>query len=124
MEPGDNPSGDTYQVGELVVSGSLPLAHDICIPPGPAGVPVNNLSYSDDRCLVQPTLPALVDLTRQCTRAPPSPKQASSTWTSCASSPSRSATPTWSSSQPPYRTISPRPPGTAPKSSVSPSPTP
>ena len=66
---GDNPSGDTYQVGELVVSGSLPHPTDVRVPPGPAGIPINNLSYSDDRRLVSPTLPSLVALTRLCTRA-------------------------------------------------------
>ena len=66
---GDNPSGDTYQVGELVVSGSLPHPTDVRVPPGPAGIPVSNLSYSDDRRLVRPTLPSLVALTRLCARA-------------------------------------------------------
>ena len=66
---GDNPSGDTYQVGELVVSGSLPHFPDVHVPPCPGGVPVSNLSYSDDRRLVRPTLPSLVALTRLCTRA-------------------------------------------------------
>ena len=66
---GDNPSGDTYQVGELVVSGSLPHPDDVRVPPTPSGVPVSNLSYSDDRRLVRPTLTSLVDMTRLCTRA-------------------------------------------------------
>ena len=39
------------------------------MPPSPAAVPVSNLSYSDDRRLVQSTLPSLVALTRHCTRA-------------------------------------------------------
>ena len=39
------------------------------MPPGPTGVPVSNLSYSDDRRPLRPTLPSLVELTRHCTRA-------------------------------------------------------
>ena len=64
-----NPSCDTYQVGELVVNGSLLHPTDVRIPPGPAGIPISNLSYSDDGRLVCPTLPSLVALTRLCSRA-------------------------------------------------------
>ena len=66
---GDNPSGDTYQVGELVVSGSLLHLDDVRVPPTPSRVPLSNLSYSDDRHLVRPALTSLVNLTRLCTRA-------------------------------------------------------
>ena len=47
------------------------LAHfkDIRVPPGPAGIPINNLSFSDDRRLISPTLSDLVSLTRLCTAA-------------------------------------------------------
>ena len=66
---GDNISGDAYQVGEVVVGGHLPLAPDIRIPPSPAGIPINNISFSDDRWLIRPTLTAVVSLTRLCTVA-------------------------------------------------------
>ena len=66
---GDNPSGETYQVSELVVSGSLPHPDDVRVPATPSGVPVSNLSYSDDRRLVRRTLSSLIDPTRLCTRA-------------------------------------------------------
>ena len=66
---GDNPSGNTYQVGELVVSGSLAHPPDVQVRPGSAGVLVSNLAYSDDRRLVRPTISSLIALTRHCTRA-------------------------------------------------------
>ena len=66
---GDNPSGDTYQAGEPVVHGSLPNPTDVRVPPGPTGIPIINLSYSDDRRLVGPTLPSLAALTCLCSRA-------------------------------------------------------
>ena len=47
----------------------MPLTPEIQVPPSPTGVPVSNLSYSDDRRLVRPTLLSLVQLTRHCTRA-------------------------------------------------------
>ena len=68
---GDNPSGDTCQVGELTVGGCLPLDHSLRAPPPPdtSCVPINALSYSDDRCLLHATLPGLIHLTRLCIRA-------------------------------------------------------
>ena len=65
----DNISGDAYQVGELVVGGCLPLAQDIRIPPGPTGIPVNNISFSDDRRLICPTVAEVALLTCLCTAA-------------------------------------------------------
>ena len=66
---GDNASGDTYEVGELVVGGCLPHSQDIRVPPGPTGIPINNLSFSADRRLISPTLSDLASLTRLCTAA-------------------------------------------------------
>ena len=65
---GDSPSGDTYQVGELVVSGSLPHTPEVQVPHRQTSVPVSNLSYSDNCRLVRPTLLSLVELMRHCTR--------------------------------------------------------
>ena len=66
---GDNASGDTYQVGELVVGGCLLHSQDIRISPGPAGIPINNLSFSNNRRLICTSLSDLVALTRVCTAA-------------------------------------------------------
>ena len=66
---GDNPSRDTYQTGELAVGGCLPLSESLHVPPDATGVPINTLSYSDDRRLLHPDLSGLVELTRLCTRA-------------------------------------------------------
>ena len=51
------------------MGGCLPHSQDIRVPPGPTGIPINNLSFSDDRRLISPTLSDLVTLTRLCTAA-------------------------------------------------------
>ena len=63
---GDNYSGEGYQASCLPVSGVLPAGNCIRLPPTPDEMPVNNLVFSDDRRLLDPTIDGLTALTDAC----------------------------------------------------------
>ena len=63
---GDNYSGEKYQASRLPVSGVLPTGDSIRLPRTPDGMPVNNLVFSDDRRLLDPTIDGLTALTDAC----------------------------------------------------------